>query len=87
MSPGLLGQGGGAGAEAPPRDGRICSLRCPPGAGAEAKKTMMAKLTADIDEAYPNKGTTFVIHQEDDLGSVMINGLLQSEDPRNTTPT
>ena len=55
MSPGLLGQGRGAGAEAPPRDGRICSLRCPPGAGAEAKKTMMAKLTADIDEAYPNK--------------------------------
>jgi hypothetical protein len=67
----------------PPRDGRICTLRCPPGASADSKKTMMASLSRHIAEAYPNAGTTFIILQEDDLDSVMINGLLQSEDPRN----
>jgi hypothetical protein len=73
-------------AGAPPRDGRICTLRCPPGAPAAARKTMMARLTEDIAEAYPNAGTTFIILQEDDLSTVMINGLLQSEDPRNKKP-
>jgi hypothetical protein len=69
--------------ETPPRDGRICTLRCPPGASAESKKTMMAKLNEHIAEAYANAGTTFIILEEDELEKVMINGLLQSEDPRN----
>jgi phenylpyruvate tautomerase PptA (4-oxalocrotonate tautomerase family) len=72
--------------DSPPRDGRICTLRCPPGASADSKKAMMAGLSEHIAEAYPNAGTVFVILEEDDLGSVMINGLLQSEDPRNKQP-
>jgi hypothetical protein len=72
--------------DAPPRDGRICTLRCPPGASADSKKTMMARLTKHIEEAYPNAGRLFVILEEDDLGSVMINGLLQSKDPRYKQP-
>ena len=71
---------------APPRDGRICTLRCPPGASEDSKKTMMARLSKHIAEAYPNAGTIFVILEEDDLNTVMINGLLQSEDPRNKQP-
>jgi len=67
-------------------DGRICTLRCPPGASADSKKTMMAEVTKRIDEAYPNAGTTFIVLLEDDLHGVMINGLLQSEDPRFQQP-
>jgi hypothetical protein len=72
--------------DVPPRDGRICTLRVPPGASADSKKTMMARLSKHIEEAYPNAGTIFVIVEEDDLNTVMINGLLQSEDPRNKQP-
>lgn len=72
--------------DAPPQDGRICTLRCPPGASQDAKKTMMAKLSKHITEAYPNAGRLFVIVQEDDLNAVMIDGVLQSEDPRYTQP-
>lgn len=72
--------------DAPPRDGRIFLLRCPPGASADSKKTLMARLTKHIEEAYPNAGTTFIILKEDDVNGVMVNGLLQSEDPRNKQP-
>jgi len=72
--------------DAPPRDGRICLLRVPPGASADSKKTMMASLNKHIAEAYPNAGTIFVIVKEDDVNGVMVNGLLQSEDPRNKQP-
>jgi hypothetical protein len=55
---------------------------CPPGVGGEAKKTMMEKLDADIRDAYPDPGDIFVIHREDALPDVMLNGRLQSENPK-----
>lgn len=68
-------QSGGSGA----REVRLCTLICPPGVGAEAKKTMMEKITADIAEAYPNEGDIWIVHREDDPGSAMLNGMLMTE--------
>ena len=70
------------------RGARVCFLICPPGVKADAKKTMMDKLHADISDCYPGSDDVFVIHREDELGNVMLNGRLQSENPkfRETTP-
>jgi len=67
------------------RGARVCILICPPGIGADAKKAMMEKLTTDISEAYPGSDDIFVIHREDDLANVMLNGRLQSENPKFTS--
>jgi len=40
---------------------------------------MMQQVTADIAEAYPNEGHTWVVHREDDPASAMLNGSLMSE--------
>jgi len=61
------------------REVRFCTLVCPPGIAADAKKAMMKRITADIVEAYPSEGATWVIHREDDPASAMLNGLLLSE--------
>jgi len=61
------------------REARLCTLICPPGIKAEAKKAMMENVSADIAEAYPNEGHTWVVHREDDPASAMLNGRLQSE--------
>lgn len=43
----------------------------------------MEKLTADISDAYPGSDDVFIIiHREDELGKVMLNGRLQSENPK-----
>jgi phenylpyruvate tautomerase PptA (4-oxalocrotonate tautomerase family) len=67
--------GGGAVAE----EARFCTLICPPGLKGEAKKAMMENVSADIAEAYPNTGHTWLIQREDDPASVMLNGHLLSE--------
>ena len=59
------------------RGARVRFLICPPGVHADAKKTMMEKLTADISEAYPGPDDIFIIHREDELANVMLNGRLQ----------
>jgi hypothetical protein len=64
------------------RGARVCFLICPPGVEAVAKKTMMEKLTADISDAYPESGDIFIIHREDGLANVMLNGRFQSENPK-----
>jgi len=46
---------------------------------------MMENVTTDISEAYPGSDDLFVIHREDDLASVMLNGRLQSENPKFTS--
>lgn len=70
------------------RGARVCFLVCPPGVKADAKKTMMEKLTADISDVYPGSDDAFIIHREDDLTNVMLNGRFQSENLkfRQTTP-
>ena len=64
------------------RGARVCFLICPPGVKADAKETMMEKLTADICDIYPGSDDVFVIHREDELANVMLNGRFQSENPK-----
>ena len=64
------------------RGARVCFLICPPGVKADAKKTMMEKLNADISDAYPGSDDVFIIHREDEPANVMLNGRLQSENPK-----
>jgi hypothetical protein len=45
----------------------------------EAKKRMMEKITAAIDEGYNHIGDTFIFLREDKLENVMLNGQFQSE--------
>jgi len=61
------------------REVRLCTLLCPPGIKADAKKAMMERVSADIAEAYPSEGHTWVVHREDDPASAMLNGGLISE--------
>lgn len=76
------------GSDAGARGARVCFLICPPGVKADAKKTMMEKLTAAISDAYPGSDDIFIIHREDDLANVMLNGRFQSDNPkfRQATP-
>ena len=64
------------------RDARVCTLLCPPTAGADAVKTMMGRVNADILEAYPAPADVFVIHRVDDIAHVMVNGTMGSENPK-----
>jgi phenylpyruvate tautomerase PptA (4-oxalocrotonate tautomerase family) len=64
---------------APAREVRFCTLICPPGVKADAKKAMMENVSAVIAEAYPGEGHTWVVHREDDPASAMLNGQLRSE--------
>lgn len=61
------------------REVRFCTLICPPGIAADAKKTMMERITADIVKAYPSEGLTWIVHREDDPAAAMLNGSLMSE--------
>jgi phenylpyruvate tautomerase PptA (4-oxalocrotonate tautomerase family) len=61
------------------REVRFCTLVCPPGIRADEKKAMMQRVTAAIDEAYPNDGHTWIVHREDDPASAMLNGSLMIE--------
>jgi len=60
----------------------ICHIEAPPGISPEAKKKMMEKISAAIDEGYNHIGDTFVFLHEDQPDNVMMNGRLQSENPK-----
>jgi hypothetical protein len=60
----------------------ICHIEAPPGINPTAKKKMMEKITAAIEEGYQHIGDTFVFLIEDQLDCVMLNGRLGSENPK-----
>ena len=64
------------------KDARVCTLLCPPTAGADVVKTMMGKVNADILEAYSAPADVFIIHRVDDIAHVMVNGSMGSENPK-----
>ena len=51
---------------------------------AEAKKRIMEKITAAIDEGYSHIGDTFIFLHEDKLENVMLNRRFQSENSKFT---
>jgi phenylpyruvate tautomerase PptA (4-oxalocrotonate tautomerase family) len=59
----------------------ICRIDAPPGIRADAKRLMVEKITAAIDEAY-HIGETLVFLQEYPPENVAMNGRLQSENPK-----
>jgi phenylpyruvate tautomerase PptA (4-oxalocrotonate tautomerase family) len=59
----------------------VCRIEAPPGIGTIAKKKMVEKITAAIDEAY-HIGDTLVFLQECAPENVALDGRLLSEDPR-----
>ena len=59
----------------------VCRIEAPPGIGITAKKKMVEKITAAIDEAY-HIGDTLVFLQECTPENVALDGRLLSEDPR-----
>ena len=59
----------------------VCRIEAPPGIGITAKKKMVEKITAAIDEAY-HIGDTLVFLEECAPENVAMNGRLLSEDPR-----
>ncbi len=59
----------------------ICRIEAPPGIRADAKRAMVEKITAAIDEAY-HIGETLVFLQEYPPENVALNGRLQSENPK-----
>ena len=68
--------------DAATRGARVCFLICPPGVKADDKKTTMERLTSDISDVYPGPDGVSIIHREDELANVMLNGRLQSENPK-----
>ena len=60
----------------------MCYIEAPPGISPDAKKRMMEKITAAIDEGYNHIGDTFVFLQEDKADNVMMNGRMQSDNPK-----
>ena len=59
----------------------VCRIEASPGLGTAAKKKMVEKITAAIDEAY-HIGDTLVFLQECSPENVALNGRLLSEDPK-----
>ena len=59
----------------------VCRIDAPPGIGTVAKKKLVEKITAAIDEAY-HIGDTLVFLQECSPENVALNGRLLSEDPK-----
>ena len=60
----------------------ICYIDAPPGISEAAKMMMMKKITTAIEEGYNHIGDTFIFLREDKLENVMLNGRLQSENPK-----
>jgi phenylpyruvate tautomerase PptA (4-oxalocrotonate tautomerase family) len=58
----------------------VVFVEAPPGIGADAKKAMVEKITAAIDDAY-HIGDTLVFLREYSAENVAMNGRLQSENP------
>lgn len=59
----------------------ICFVEAPPGLRLDAKKKMMEKITAAIDEAY-HIGDTLIFLREYPADNVAMDGSLQSENPK-----
>jgi phenylpyruvate tautomerase PptA (4-oxalocrotonate tautomerase family) len=59
----------------------VCRIEAPPGIDTVAKKKMVEKITAAIDEAY-HIGDTLVFLQECSPENVALNGRLLSENPK-----
>jgi len=60
----------------------ICYIDAPPGISPEAKKRMMEKITAAIEEGYNKIGDTFIFLREDKLENVMVNGRSATDNPK-----
>jgi phenylpyruvate tautomerase PptA (4-oxalocrotonate tautomerase family) len=59
----------------------VVFIEAPPGIRTDAKKMMMEKITAAIDEAY-HIGDTLIFLREYQAGNVAMEGRLQSENPK-----
>jgi phenylpyruvate tautomerase PptA (4-oxalocrotonate tautomerase family) len=59
----------------------ICFIEAPPGIRPDAKKKLMEKITAAIDDAY-HIGDTLVFLREYPADNVAMDGCLQSENPK-----
>jgi phenylpyruvate tautomerase PptA (4-oxalocrotonate tautomerase family) len=59
----------------------ICFIEAPPGLRTDAKKKLMEKITAAIDDAY-HIGDTLIFLREYPGDNVAMDGSLQSENPK-----
>ena len=59
----------------------VCFIEAPPGLRQDAKRKMVEKITAAIDEAY-QIGDTLVFLREYPAENVAMDGRLQSENPK-----
>ena len=59
----------------------VVFIEAPPGIKPEAKKQMVQKITAAIDDAY-HIGDTLIFLREYSAENVAIDGRLQSENPK-----
>lgn len=59
----------------------VVFIEAPPGIKAEAKKQMVQKITAAVDDAY-YIGDTLIFLREYSAENVAMDGRLQSENPK-----
>jgi phenylpyruvate tautomerase PptA (4-oxalocrotonate tautomerase family) len=59
----------------------VVFIEAPPGIKPEAKKQMVQKITAAIDDAY-RIGDTLIFLREYPAGNVAMDGRLQSDNPK-----
>jgi hypothetical protein len=59
----------------------VVFIDAPPGIQSDAKRTMMEKVTAAVDEAY-HIGDTLVFLREHAIDNVAMDGRIQSENPK-----
>jgi phenylpyruvate tautomerase PptA (4-oxalocrotonate tautomerase family) len=59
----------------------VVFIEAPPGIRPEAKRQMMERITAAIDDAY-QIGDTLIFLREYPAGNVAMDGRLQSENPK-----
>jgi phenylpyruvate tautomerase PptA (4-oxalocrotonate tautomerase family) len=59
----------------------VIFIEAPPGIRPQAKKTLMAKITAAVDEAY-HIGDTLIFLREYPAENVAMDGHLQSDNPK-----
>ena len=59
----------------------VVFIEAPPGIKPEAKKQMVQKITAAIDDAY-HIGDTLIFLREHSAENVAMDGRLQSENPK-----
>ena len=59
----------------------ILFIEAPPGIRPEAKRKMIEKITAAVDEAY-HIGDTMIFLNEHSIENVAMDGRIQSENPK-----